>query len=90
MAAEDVKEAQGGGTTEATGHVEQEGSTKILFLAPTFVNILTQTLHFSTFSVTSGKKTIQIVPHKCSGPLRPFHLLTDILEGLINLPCFIL
>ena len=53
MAAEDVKEAQGGGTTEATGHVEQEGSTKILFLAPTFVNILTQTLHFSTFSVTS-------------------------------------
>ena len=56
MAAEDVKEAQGGGTTEATGHVEQEGSTKILFLAPTFVNILTQTLHFSTFSVTSGKK----------------------------------
>ena len=42
MAAEYVKEAQGGGTTEATGHVEQEGSTKILFLAPTFVNILTQ------------------------------------------------
>ena len=39
MAAEDVKEAQGGGTTEATGHVEQEGSTKSLFLAP-FVNIL--------------------------------------------------
>ena len=28
MAAEDVKEAQGGGTMEATGHVEQEGSTK--------------------------------------------------------------
>ena len=39
MAAEDVKEAQGGGTTEATGHVEKEGSTKSLFLAP-FVNIL--------------------------------------------------
>ena len=55
MAAEDVKEAQGGGTTEATGHVEQEGSTKILFLAPTFVNILTQTLHFSTFCPVKKK-----------------------------------
>ena len=40
MAAEDVKEAQGGGTTEATGHVEQEGSTKSLFLASSYVNIL--------------------------------------------------
>ena len=31
MAAEDVKEAQGGGTTEATGHVEQEGYAKSRF-----------------------------------------------------------
>ena len=38
MATEDVKEAQGGGTTEPTGHVEQEGSTKSLFLGPSFVN----------------------------------------------------
>ena len=33
MAAEDVKEAQGGGTMEATGHVEQEGSAKSLFFS---------------------------------------------------------
>ena len=51
---------------------------------------LTQAMHFSTFSVPGEKKNIQIVSHKCSGPLRSFHSLTDILEGLINLPCFIL
>ena len=48
----------------------------------------TQTLHFSFFRPV--KKNIQIVSHKCSGPLRPFQTLTDILEGFINLPRFIL
>ena len=54
--AEDVTEAQGGGTTEVTGNVEQEGPTKSLFLAPSCVNILTQSLHFSTFHPVKEKQ----------------------------------
>ena len=67
MAAEDVKEAQGGGTTEATGHVEQEGSTKSLFLAPTYVNILC--FHMTSRWPYLYPKTMKRRPCLCPKPV---------------------
>ena len=46
--------------------------------------------NFALFLLSPSEKKTSKTSHKCSGPLRPFQTLTDILEGFINLPRFIL